>query len=47
MMVVFMNLEMLGKFIDAGGKQGDLNFGGAGIAIVCFVLFDNFGFIFL
>jgi hypothetical protein len=30
-MILLMRLEMIGEMFDAGGKQGDLHFRGAGI----------------
>jgi hypothetical protein len=35
---------MLGQVIDASGQKRDLNFGGAGVLIVCFVFCDDFWF---
>ena len=39
--VLLVGLEMIGEAVDAGGKKGDLNFSGAGVAFVLGELGDN------
>ena len=44
---MLVDAQVIGQFVDAGGQDGDLNLGGAGIALVGSVLQDNLGLLFL
>ena len=45
--VVLVGTQMLGQLVDAGGQDGNLNLGGAGVALVGSVLQDDLGLLFL
>ena len=42
-----MHPQMLGQLIDAGGQDGNLDLGGAGVAFVGRVVQDDLGLLFL
>jgi hypothetical protein len=44
-MVLHVFFEVTGQFVDAGGEQSHLNFGGAGIALSALELRDDIGFL--
>ena len=39
--------EVIGQLVDTGGENGDLNLGGAGVALVGSVVQDDLGLLFL
>src|SRR5690606_15687933 len=41
--VLLVGLEVLGELGDAGGEQGDLDFGGTGVVGAALVFFDDAG----
>src|SRR5262249_25001136 len=43
MMVLRVRFEMLGQVVDAFAENGDLNFGGPGVGVVCLVGANQFG----
>ena len=44
---MLVNPQMLGQLIDPGGQDGNLNLGGAGVALVDGVVQDDLGLLFL
>ena len=44
---MLVHTQVIGQLVDAGGQDGDLNLGGAGISLVGSVLQDNLGLLFL
>ena len=47
MVVVLVLTQVLGQLVDTGGEDGDLDLGGAGVALMGRVLVDDSGFLFL
>ena len=39
--------QMIGQLVDAGGQNGDLDFGRTGVALVVSILQDDLGLLFL
>ena len=44
---MLVDAQVLGQLVDAGGQDGNLNLGGAGVALVSSVLQDVLGLLFL
>ena len=45
--VVLVHTQVIGQLVDAGGQDGNLDLGGAGVAFVGSVLQDDLGLLFL
>ena len=44
---MLVGTQVIGQLVDASGQDGNLDLGGAGIALVSSVLQDNLGLLFL